>query len=448
MVEFNGKTFNNFIYVGYDILINENKIVLHYSVDNLYFFNPEYSLDLNSLNSIDKIEYEVFNFGMSEISSFYKAFCADNIIIKCGFLNNEQIKFWENLYTKGLGEFFYKNNIDFRNLIKISTDSIKFKQRDILDKVSSSIDSDIHNKKVLLPIGGGKDSIVSAEILKEKNIDFSWFMIETIENAIKVIDTSHVKSLYTISRNVETNFKLIKELSQQGFPDGHVPISAVYAFSAVIIAKLHDFDYIAISQERSSNIGQTTYLGMEINHQYSKTFEMESNIHEYILKYISPNIYHFSILRHLYEIQIASEFVKHPEYFYSFISCNKGLKTGIWCGICDKCVFTWSLLSAFLDIEILEKIWHKNLFEDKNLLTKFINLVGDGEMKAFDCVGTFEESKLALYLAKERLTKKNTDVSLPFILQNLDLEDGKNYLNYLHDYSNENLIPDKFLKKV
>src|SRR5690348_8992211 len=41
--------------------------------------------------------------------SYYKLFCPKNIELSQIKLSKEQADFWNAVYTKGLGEFFYKN---------------------------------------------------------------------------------------------------------------------------------------------------------------------------------------------------------------------------------------------------------------------------------------------------------------------------------------------------
>jgi hypothetical protein len=50
--------------------------------------------------------------------SYYKLHCPPAIRLGALKLNAQQAQFWETLYTKGLGEFFYRNNIDPRGLIR------------------------------------------------------------------------------------------------------------------------------------------------------------------------------------------------------------------------------------------------------------------------------------------------------------------------------------------
>ena len=47
-------------------------------------------------------------------------------------------------------------------------------------------------------------------------------------------------------------------------------------------------------------------------------------------------------------------------------------------------------------------IFGKNLYQDESLLPMFKDVLGFGEMKPFECVGTFEESQAALYMARDK----------------------------------------------
>ncbi|MEI7604333.1 MAG: hypothetical protein WCJ19_04915 [bacterium] len=428
--------FDNFCYDSFEILKDQNKFILHFSVDDKYSFSPEYEINLDNLSDISQIEYEIFTFGLSEIPSYYKTFCASKIIINAGYLNNDQILFWQNLFEKGLGEFFYKNQIDFRNLINISCNSDRFKDRTLEKNRYEEI-------KVLVPIGGGKDSIITGEMMINKGINFSWFSLGDDNTRNNVIKISGNNKVFSISRDININFSLIKQLNNEGFPNGHVPISSVFAFGAVIIAKLHGFSYIAISQEKSANIGNVEYLNTNINHQYSKSYEAELAIHNYINTYISKDINYFSALRNLNEIQISKLFSQYSKYFNSFISCNKTQNQSVWCGNCAKCAFTYLILSPFINRNILIDIFKKDLLNDPELLSLYRELAGDEKIKPFDCVGTFEEVSLAFYLTYEKYLKE--DLEIPFILKNIDVKKGEKNLNLLTEINSEHIIPEFLL---
>ncbi len=76
--------------------------------------------------------------------SYYKLFCPKNLVLENIKLSKAQAEFWNTVYTKGLGEFFYKNNIDFRDLIKFP----------YVDTSSKAVELP-RTDRSLLGIGGG-----------------------------------------------------------------------------------------------------------------------------------------------------------------------------------------------------------------------------------------------------------------------------------------------------
>src|SRR3990167_9754467 len=134
------KKHNQLVYEGFQILPEDGnlKIIFDFLLTPDVRFNPEIILPDVSKARLDEIGPEVlqnlvFNLGMVELLSYWKAACPLEIIIKAGNLNDEQIKFWKNLLIKGLGEFFYTNNIDFTqqdliNFVIATPDLIRGKQ--------------------------------------------------------------------------------------------------------------------------------------------------------------------------------------------------------------------------------------------------------------------------------------------------------------------------------
>lgn len=371
--------------------IEKDRVSFVYSFDDALRFTHELTLDLSGIAYQKDIEAAVFALGMAEISSYYKNYCPPKIIIRAGKLNEEQIRFWTTLYTKGLGEFFYKNKIDYHELINIEV---------VSSAPENSISSSELSHTYLVPIGGGKDSLVTTELLKEEGKEVVWYMLEPYSWLPKLQEVASVGRVIPVGRSVEKNFGSFKHLSDAY--NGHVPITAVYIFSAVLAAIVHGFEHVVLSIEASAEEGNITYLGQEINHQYSKTYEFEKATHDYLQRYVHPNIEMYSRLRPLSETKIFEQFVKYEKYFPYFISCNKGLKSGGWCGVCAKCAFVFVGLAAFLPTEKVEKIFGRNLLTDPNLVPVFRDLIGEGEHKPFDCVGTYEENKILFTMAQNK----------------------------------------------
>jgi hypothetical protein len=204
---------------------------------------------------------------------------------------------------------------------------------------------------------------------------------------------------------------LLLELNNKGFLNGHTPFSAVLAFHSLLAAYLTGRVNIALSNESSAN--EATIPGTGINHQYSKTYAFEKDFREYVKRFISPDFNYFSFLRPLTELQIARVFSRMPHYFKAFRSCNVGSKTGSWCGVCAKCLFTFIILSPFIKINELIAIFGKDLFSDITLIPLLNQLTGQSPEKPFECVGTIDEVNFALVAA----VRHSEDPGLPPLLR-------------------------------
>jgi len=403
-------------------------------------FKPEITIENVNPELVERLGKSVlnnlvFNLGLIEVLSYWKATCSPEILIEAGFLNKEQIKWWKDLIMNGMGQFFYENKIDFTqpNFIKILSKKEEKK----------TPYSEILKDRILLSVGGGKDSIVTLEILSSfafkgsgrtkssfakasaDKKEIKCFSLNPTENAKQIINVSGCKNPILVKR--EINPKLL-ELNRQGFLNGHTPISAYFAFLSVLTAVLFDYKYIAFSNERSSNEGNLKYLGKTINHQYSKRFDFEKKFRNYSKRYLARNVEYFSFLRPLYEIQIAKLFSRYPKYFKAFLSCNEAYKTYSgtkkptkkWCGNCSKCLFAFAVLYPFIGEKIV-KVFGRNLFENKGLLPIMQELIGERRFKPFECVGTKKESLVAFYLSLRNFKQKGGS-KLPFLLNYFERE--------------------------
>ncbi|MFA6348348.1 MAG: hypothetical protein WCX30_02875 [Candidatus Paceibacterota bacterium] len=249
------------------------------------------------------------------------------------------------------------------------------------------------------------------------------------------------------------------ELNREGYLNGHTPFVGYLSFLSALCAVLFNKKYIVLSNEKSSNEGNTRYKEKEINHQYSKTFDFEKKFRNYSQKYICSELEYFSLLRPLYEIQIARIFSKTPQYFNVFLSCNESQKTysgtkeklGDWCGECSKCLFVYIILSPFLSKQEILSIFNKNLLDDKKLLPILQELIDEKKVKPLECVGTRTESIVGLYLSwkiNNALEKKQPELLAYFEkkvmpnYKNLELEVDK----ILNNWDKNNFIPEAWKK--
>src|SRR5581483_8917424 len=99
--------------------------------------------------------------------SYWKTYCPKTLKINEFSLTKEQAEFWNMVYTKGLGEFFFRNNIDFRGLI-----NFPFEEKEAEKPTQLSLPN-----RSLVFFGGGKDSAVSVELLKNAKKEFDLFVV-------------------------------------------------------------------------------------------------------------------------------------------------------------------------------------------------------------------------------------------------------------------------------
>ena len=402
--------YKNFIYHSYKILCDDKNIYFKYEfeIEGLSKFNPEIEIlkkdfKWNNLKS-NILENIVFNLGMVEAISYFKATCSRNFVIKCGALNNEQEIWFRKLFYLGLSEFRYKNKI-------------KTSEEEFVKFISLGNKIEINTEKnklegILIPIGGGKDSCVTLELLKGKFDKINTFRIGINNVSLKCVEEAGFDrdNIIEVNRKIDKN---LLKLNNCGFLNGHTPFSAMVAFLSYAICYMLNKKYIALSNENSAN--ETNVIGENINHQYSKTIEFENDFRNYSKKYLKTDIEYFSFLRPISELQISMLFSNLKKYHKIFKSCNIGSKSEpwIWCGNCPKCLFVYIILSAFLEEKELVQIFNKNLFEDKSLLKIFIELCGYGEIKPFECVGTFEEVR---FCVNKNIEKRENEY-LPFLLK-------------------------------
>ena len=388
--------------------------------------------------------------------SYYKLHHA-TIIRHKYTLAKEEADFWNTVYRKGLGEFFYRNKLDPKISPKFSFDKNAKPNNFRIQK----------NNKFFVAMSGGKDSIVAAELLKERGIDAMAVFTETQKESALVNKIVEVSGLDSLKIKRYLDWKVFDK--NAGYYQGHIPISAIYAFLAVLCSILYKRTYFVMSNEHSSNFGNTKYKGKVINHQWSKSLEFENLFQNYIRNFITPDVYYFSLLRPFYEIRIVELFFKYKKYFPYFSSCNNNFKiegnqNKLWCGECPKCAFVFLILSPFSEKRELIDIFGKNLFEDKKLSPLFKDILGFGKLKPFDCVGTFEESRAALYLAREKfkdslvvkefLVKVKNPEKLVEKVFKAQASDVPDYLKFLGmknaailGYGKEGAVTEKYLKK-
>ncbi|MEJ2595454.1 MAG: Mur ligase family protein, partial [bacterium] len=407
-----------------------------------YTFRPEFSIPMRSFMDFENMDdaalHElVFHIGMVELISYWKAACSPELRILPFKLSKAQENWWKKLYFNGLGEFFYVNGIEvaFDDFMHLTSSG----------KPLEPFDLSFANEDVLVPVGGGKDSVVTLEVLRKEGKSLIPMILNPREASIRTIENAGFKleECAVVYRSLD---KLLLDLNERGFLNGHTPFSALLAFVNILLAAASRTPFIALSNESSAS--ESTIPGTGINHQYSKSYEFEQDFNTYVREFLHPGLRYFSFLRPVNELQIARMFSEYPEHFHSFRSCNVGSKTDSWCGKCPKCLFTFIMLSPFVHREVLSGIFNNDLYLDQSLTPVFDELAGIARVKPFECVGTPDEVKAALWKFAETHSKADWPPLIRYFKDHYHDSFGGEFMQLLAQYERDHFIPEPFEKLI
>lgn len=303
-------------------------------------------------------------------------------------LDTSEASYWNEVYDNGLAEFAYVN--------KVSNPIRPFAAE---HRAAPTVQSLPDLRGALLGIGGGKDSIVAAEICRSIAIPTTTLDIasRTHRGQAGAVAEAIGFDKVVIERYFDTS--LIGFNEQYGGLNGHVPFSAILAWLGVLMALQLSKQYVFMANEASSSVGNTVWNGREINHQWSKSLAFEKATLKLVHSHLSPDIYYVSPVRPFSSLQVMKAFASvSKRYLPLFTSCNLVLRidpderpNGRWCGTCAKCLSTWLLLSAWIDRGMLTETFGKDMFNDVSLASQLKALLNLDGHKPLDCVGTYEE---------------------------------------------------------
>ena len=422
------RQFSTFTFESQEIELKDGALHLafFFNLDGKYHFTPTLTIPARSLYHWDLFPEEqlqtlAFHIGMIELVSYWKIACPKKVMVKPFSLTERQKSFWKKLYYNGLGEFFYLNTITCSEADFMTIETPE-------DKPFAKVDLPLQ-EKAIIPVGGGKDSVVTLELLRNE-LPCTPLIVNPRGATLGCVETAgYADGAFMVANR--TLDPVMLQLNKEGYLNGHTPFSAMLAFVTILLGFGSGSRYIALSNESSAN--ESTVPGTNINHQYSKSVKFERDFREYVAENINADIQYFSFLRPLSEMQIAYFFAQYEAYHKVFRSCNAGSKTDSWCGNCPKCLFTWLILSPFISREKLTEIFGKDLMADMNLRPIFEELNGTSAVKPFECVGTVEEVRACAD------AMQNREGTIAAISPKAET----NVAEMLKRYNEENFLPDK-----
>ena len=341
--------------------------------------------------------------------SYYKTAAPAVIDLGSTALTPLEQDFLRDFYVNGLAEFAYHNGVDLSALTFAGpvTGPVTNAAAPVLAKDLVLAKDQVAADRVLVPFGGGIDSIVTVAAVRERVRDVALFVVSRPGDTYDAIERPAAVTGLPVCRATREIDPQLLASAQNGFLNGHVPVTGIISAIAVLAAVLDDRSPVVMSNEWSASIPTLEYQGKPVNHQYSKSDTFEAGFRAVLAQYGLPG--YFSYLRDRTELWVGREFAALRQYHATFRSCNKAFyadqsrRLDHWCGQCDKCCFIDLILAPFLTRQQLRDIFAVagEPLADPGLREKFRALLGAGA-KPFECVGEVNECRAAVLLAARR----------------------------------------------
>jgi len=321
--------------------------------------------------------------------SYYKAAVPPEIRIEGHAIDAATAALLEEVYVNGLGEFAYRNGLDLRGRVRFPS-------------VAGAADGDAPalglRPHALVAIGGGKDSLVTIEALREAGVEQTVTWIGSSQLIRACAGRTGLPAL-NIGRQLAPE---LFEYNRLGAWNGHIPVtavnSAIMAFAAVVLG----VDQVVFSNERSASYGSLIEGTGEVNHQWSKGWAFERAFAAHLRSHVAADLRYYSLLRPLSELAVARQFARIDRYDAHFSSCNRNFHllgerpVNRWCGVCPKCHFVFLALAPFMPKPRLVSIFGRNLLDDPGQIPGYDALLEYRDHKPFECVGEGRESRAAM----------------------------------------------------
>ena len=198
--------------------------------------------------------------------SYYKTAAPPVIDLGATALTQAEEAFLRDFYLQGLAEFAYRNNLDLS--------SLSLEARRAPDQHSAP-PAPPGPPRALVPFGGGIDSIVTVEQVRQR-ADVALFVVSRPADRFDAIEQpAAVTGLPVVRAEREIDPQLLRS-AELGFLNGHVPVTGILSAIAVLAAVLEDRDAVVMSNEWSASIPTLEFDGRPVNHQFSKSEEFEA----------------------------------------------------------------------------------------------------------------------------------------------------------------------------
>jgi len=391
---FEPAAFERFRFVARE-LDADGRVTLRYALDKEVYFVEEFDLPIaRALSEADRERVDGLLSLLHWVAgvSYFKTAMPPAIGCDTGAPTPAVGALLEALYSEGLGELAYTNGL-------ARLPRPRFPRA---PAAGGPGDEQRALRRVLVPIGGGKDSVVAVEIVRRSGCELALFSIGDAPPIARTVAVAGLEHL-PVRRRLDPG---LAALNRSGAINGHVPITAIVSCVALLTAALHGFDAVAMANERSASSGNLSWDGIEVNHQFSKGMLAERALRAAVAE-VASDVQLFSVLRPASELAIARAFARMERYHAAFTSCNAVFRSDpeqratSWCCDCPKCRFVFLALAPFSSPEHLRDVFGRDLLDDERQYAGFALLTATGGNKPFECVGEEQESLAAIRMLAE-----------------------------------------------
>ena len=267
--------------------------------------------------------------------------------------------------------------------------------------------------------GGGKDSLVALKLLERAGLPFA--TLGYSHSIYGAAEPQHalLDRLGTASARVRAErqwivddlldapvARLRPELGVKYILAAETPASV---FAALPFAMARGYRGLVVAHERSANVPNLEWNGEPVNHQWGKGWAAEQLLDRYVQTLLA-NVRYFSVLQPVHDEVIFELLARDAALAPLTHSCNVQKP---WCGRCAKCVYVWLQMAAHLPRDIVDATFRKDIIADND--HHFRALLGLDAHTPFECVGSVDEARLAVILARENGWPLPYDVERPAI---------------------------------
>jgi UDP-N-acetyl-alpha-D-muramoyl-L-alanyl-L-glutamate epimerase len=390
-----------------EVVRGRNSIAASCAIDDLRFHATVWYEDINlddlalvhGAETLDRIALHVALFQLNAVASLRPDVIELGVYAR--FLTPELVRLWQHVFRNVWGQWRWEHGL--RDYVpEFAGSPIEAKPAPV-----QAPDGDI---ELLAYCGGGKDSLVALKLLERAGLPFatlgySHSIYGGAADQHALLDrlggaTARMRAerQWIIDDFLDSPVvRLRRDLGIKSLLAAETPASV---FAALPIALARGYHGLVVAHEASANAPNLDWDGESVNHQWGKSWEAEQMLDRYVREHLVANVRYFSLLAPIHDEVIFELLGADAQLAPLTHSCNVRKP---WCGECAKCAYVWLQFAAHLPSEIVAKTFGTaNLGERAVNQLHFRELLGLAEHTPFECVGSANEARLAVALARDR----------------------------------------------